>query len=232
MDSPLPPVLLHLPTHIRRSSGEYDEQPDHFTLDLSEFTLQVSRPSDTKKDLFVPSMTWSDDVHASRLAQSLSTARVERSLKRRNRPVIIRENSGPVPAIAIVAAAASYLLIQRHRAAWEAIKWKDPPIIKQFHALVFGSGGTKLGTASSKAKSTTASQNRKRPTKSAPTPPSSSIEAQTPAQAAGAAAAARSEATARGSPPPPQAPKQTASVPSKVIHMYLMCWLIHKSLPQ
>ena len=150
-------------------------------------------------------MTWSDDVHASRLAQSLSTARVERSLKRRNRPVVVQENSpSPVPAIAIIASVASVILLQRHRSAWEAIKWRQLPLVKQFYALVFGSGGTKLGN---KAKLTTAQQQKR--TAPSPTPSYSS-----PSMAAGAAAAARSEAAARGSPPNP--PKAASPVPAKV----------------
>ena len=149
-------------------------------------------------------MAWGEEVHESRLAQSLSEARVSRSLKRRNRSVPVTHNSGPIPAIAAVIAAASWLLFQRNRKTIEAMEWRQLPIVKQFNMLVFGSGGTKLGKVSTKKKPATLIKPGEKPSMSTKTlsPPAqtrtkgsasaATPSSVTPAQAAGAAAVARS----------------------------------------
>ena len=136
---------------------------------------------------------------------------MERSLKRRNRPVPVRENAGPFQAIAFISVAASYLLFQRHRRQLAAIQWRQLPVLKQFNILLFGSGGTKLQASKGQPQST--KQRKAKAAKPLSAGP-------TPAQAAGAAAAARSEAAAAPQPGPP--PKKPAAKVSAVMGTAVM----------
>lgn len=91
-------------------------------------------------------MTWSDEVHASRLASTLSAARETRSYRVQKQRVPLSPTASPLQVVAMVGAAAGFLLFKRHGPELHKVQWRQVPIIKQFHDLVFGSKGTKLGS--------------------------------------------------------------------------------------
>lgn len=141
-------------------------------------------------------MTWSDEVHDSRVAAALAQSRSDRAFKAKGQRVPVSPDASPVQLLVLVGATASALLWKHNADRLRGVRWGQLPVLKQFHDLVFGSKGTKLGgpaSASTQSKGKAKKNKKKAASAAASTsaPAQPSTPAPTPAPKASTTAATK-----------------------------------------
>mmetsp|Transcript_5451 Transcript_5451/g.12074 ORF Transcript_5451/g.12074 Transcript_5451/m.12074 type:complete len:200 (+) Transcript_5451:166-765(+) len=93
-------------------------------------------------------MGWSEEVHQSRVSNALREARIDLRLKRKGLENDNMETASLGPFAALVGAAVSLIVLHSNKKKIQSIRWKELPVLKQFHQLIYGTGSSKAGSKS------------------------------------------------------------------------------------
>jgi hypothetical protein len=168
-------------------------------------------------------MTWSDEVHTSRLIQTLSQTRADRALRRKGSPIPVTENTNLLTSVFLLAATSCAFAAKRYADRLQDVQWVQLPVLKQFHDLIFGDSVTKLKGSKPKPKSSSKSKGRSKAAGSVHVAPQPSLQNLSTSGAGSNSAIQADPAAIRASPvqnivveaPAPNAPLPTRKPSSK-----------------